>query len=191
MINTSIRQNCSLMAAAITIFLSGTASAEVLRGDGGPIAFESGYGMENGGSSLSMQWVIVNDENLPVELTQFQIRRILGTRYRGFSIDYSIESQAPVSAVELVFIPFDVWGRSSRPMSATHIQDIPAGTQNFSSEWSILTESDVSNHFVMIGYVAQARLETGEVIKTNLDDVIEEARRLSENFGADNLSLEQ
>lgn len=191
MINSPIRRNCSLIAAALSMFLSGTASAEVLRGDGEPIAFDSGYGTENDGSSLSMQWVIVNDENLPVELIQFQIRRILGTRYRGFSIDYSIESQAPVSAVELVFIPFDVWGRSSRPMSATHIQDIPAGPQNFSSEWSALTESVVTNHFVMIGYVAQARIETGEVIKANLDAVIEEARRLSESFGADNLSLDQ
>lgn len=191
MINVQICRNCSLIAATLTMLISGTASAEVIRGDGGPIAFESGYGTENGGSSLNRQWVIVNDDHLPVELTQFQIRPILGTRYRGFSIDYSIESQTPVSAIELIFIPFDIWGTPSRPMAATHIQDIPAGSQSFSSEWSTLNESVVSNHFVMIGYVAQVRLESGEVIKANIDGVIEEARRLSENFGADNLSLDQ
>ena len=191
MIKLPNRHGCSLAVIILATFLSGSAFAESIRGDGPSIAFQSAYGTENAGSSVNRQWIIVNDESLPVELTSFQVIPRLGTRFRGFSIEYSINSGQPISALEVRFIPFDIWGTPSRPMSATHIQDISAGSQAFSSEWSSITESAVSRHFVMIGYIAQIRLNSGEIVKANLNEVIEEARRLSEGFGADNLSVEQ
>lgn len=163
-------------------------NADVQRGTGGPMSLDLGYGVEvNEGSSLSREWVIVNDERLPVALANFEAETRIDDRNWIFDIDYGIRVSEPIIAIEVRFIPFDIWGEDLRTLSATDIQDLEAGEHNLSGEWRI-SESDAVQHFAMLGYVAQVKLESGAVLRADVDAVVEEARLFSEDFSSGDLS---
>jgi hypothetical protein len=161
-----------------------------MRGTGDPMNFDIGYGIQvNEGSSLNREWVIVNDKRLPASLTSFDSETRIDDRNWIFDIDYSVEISEPIVAIEVRFIPFDIWGDDYRTLSATDIQDLGAGAHTLSGEWRI-SESDAVHHFAMLGYVAQVKLASGAVIRADVDAVVDEARGFSEDFSSGDLSPE-
>lgn len=181
-----------LVGALFLTYFPTSLGAEVLSGTGTPMNFEIGYGIQvNEGSTLSREWVIVNDERLPITLTSFQSQTRLNDRNWIYDIRYEIEVAQDIQAIEIRFIPFDIWGESSRTLSATVIRDIGAGAQSLSAQWRILSESDAVHHYAMLGYVAQVKLASGAILRANPDTVVEAARHFSEDFTSGDLSTEE
>jgi hypothetical protein len=53
----------------------------------------------------------------------------------------------PISALEVRFALFDVWGNFVKTLSETEIEDIPAGGKRmFSPTWRVWDENEVSEH---------------------------------------------
>jgi len=187
-----LSKSSTIAASVIVSFCAITASAEVIRGTGEPMNFDIGYGIKvNEGSTLNREWIIVTDQRLPVNLTSFTAKTRIDDRNWIYDIDYSVETSEDIQAIEVRFIPFDVWGESDRPLSATDIKDFSGGNHSFSAEWRILSESDAVHHFAMLGYVAQIKLSSGAILRANPDAVIEEARKFSEDFSSGDLSTDE
>lgn len=178
-------------AAFFIAITSASTNADVLRGTGDSMNFDLGYGIEvNEGSTLQREWVIVNDDRLPVSLTSFKADIRLDDRNWTYDIYYYVEVTEDIQAIEVRFIPFDIWGESKRTLSATDIQDIGAGENSFSSQWRILSENDALQHYAILGYVAQVKLTSGQILRADVDAVVEEARRFSDDFSSADLSTE-
>lgn len=173
------------------IFAATATYSDVLRGVGDPMNFDIGYGIQvNEGSTLSREWVIVNDERLPVQLVDFDAETRIDDRNWIFDISYIIEVSEPIVAIEVRFIPFDIWGDDNRTLSATDISDLEVAMHVLSAEWRI-SENDAVHHFAMLGYVAQVKLADGAVIRADVEAVVDEARRFSEDFSSGDLLPEE
>lgn len=177
-----------------TVLIASTsvaANADTMRGKDGSMNFDMGYGIQvNEGSTLQREWVIVNDNRLPVSLTSFETDTRVDERNWIYDIDYDVEVGEAIQAIEIRFIPFDIWGESNRTLSATDIKDISPGESSFSSQWRILSENDAVQHYAMLGYVAQVKLASGQILRADVDAVVEEARRFSDDFSSADLSTE-
>lgn len=173
----------------IGIFLTHPAGAEVIRGTGDSMNFDMGYGiMINENSTLNREWVIVTDPPIPVKLKGFTSQTLYSDRNWTYNIDYEVEVNEDVRAIEVRFIPFDVWGESDRPLSATDIKDLSAGIHNFSAEWRILSDNTAVEHYAMLGYVAQVKLASGAIVRADPEAVVKEARAFSDDFTSGDLS---
>jgi len=181
-----------LAGVLLLMLVPDTSSADVMRGIGNTMSFGIGYGIQiNEGSTLLREWVIVNDDRLPINLTGFQTSTQVDDGRWIYSIRYEIEVIEDIQAIEVRFIPFDIWGESGRTLSATEIKDIGPGAENFSAIWRIISENEATQHYAMLGYVAQVKLASGAILRANTDAVVEEARRFSEDFTSGDLSTEE
>lgn len=180
-----------LFAAVSAAIISAPTDADVLRGTGSPMSMDLGYGLTvNDGSSLLREWVIVNDERLPVHLNSFSVRTQIDDRNWVYDVQYEFEALQEIQAIEIRFIPFNIWGESERALSTTEVKDFGAGTSSLRARWRILSENDAIEHYAMLGYVAQVKLSSGQILRANADNVVEEARRFSEDFTSGDLSAE-
>tara|TARA_R100001369_G_scaffold88704_1_gene125617 strand:+ start:673 stop:1233 length:561 start_codon:yes stop_codon:yes gene_type:complete len=184
MILKMIVSGCAVMCAF-------TANAETLTGSGLPMKFGIGYGvMVNEESSLEREWVVVNDDKLPVKITQFKGSNIfLDDRTWTYKNHYKIEVAEPISAIEVRFIPFDIWGEKGRTLSSTEVRDFVSGSYDQDGTWRILSENEATEHFAMVAYVAQVKLSSGAVLRADTEAVVSEAQKFSAEFTSGDLSV--
>lgn len=172
----------SLAPLFVLLAFSG-ATAEVLSGTGQGMNIDIGYGLKvNEGSTLEKQWVIVNDERLPVRMTNLTMRTMLDDRNWAHTIFYEVEINEPIQAIEVRFIPFDIWGDRGRVLSATEITDLEIGSETLSAKWRIISENEAVEQFAVLGYIARIKLASGELLRTNPDLVVTEAQKFSKDF---------
>lgn len=186
-------KNLLLYTTALSISLLGQpAFPETLRGTGEAMSFDIGYGIiVNKGSKLTREWVIVNDDRLPVKIAAMNASTLLSDRNWIYNVDYTLSLREPISAVEVRFIPFNIWGEKDRALSVTEISEIEAGEKKLSAKWSILSENDAVEHYAMLGYVAQIKLASGAIIRADTEAVVDAAREFSGEFTSGDLSSEK
>ena len=163
---------------------------EIQRGSGGPIKTELGYGIViNEDSSLQREWIVINDPNMPASLvaltgvnTYYLSGRSLG-EYR-YKADVTLEVKQPLSAIQVNFILFDVWGRHSKSVQMTEVKDFPVGKHSLQGEWRIFSENDVSEYYASIGYVSRVRTADARVIEMDVGPVVAEGQKFSDKFSA-------
>jgi hypothetical protein len=92
--------------------------------DGGSAVTELGYGIAvNKGSSLHRRWYVINDASCPVELGTVGIRPVYSERGRNYDFNPvgDLTPRVAISAVEVIFVQFDLWGNRERGLSADEI----------------------------------------------------------------------
>lgn len=180
-------------ALVITVTVASGASAlEVQSGTGDTVKIDLGYStFINEKSSLQRRWTIVNDPALPVKID--------AAGFKGFSTGYGsavgylhrasfdLEAAAPISAVRIITLPFDVWNEPSRPLSLTKLADIGAGLTRVEGEWRTYDESEASTLLATLSFVESVRLMDGTVMHADLTSILEEARKLNDQVSADDL----
>ena len=163
---------------------------ETTREEGGSIRTELGFGIVlNEESSLQREWIAVHDnlplvfEGTPGVTTSFQS----GSRYSSGEYLYSAQatltaqSSQPVTAFEVRFITFDVFGERMSTLSATEIEDIaPGGKKMFDWRWDLFRENDVSRYFASVAFIANVRTADGQVHRANYGSVLDVVRRFAE-----------
>jgi hypothetical protein len=196
-LNSDVTKGVSSMTfkalLSCVIILSASQSvAETQAGQGKLMSFGVGYGiLVNEGSSLVREWVLVNDERLPVALSEFSGAEIhLADRNWRYQIDYKIDVTEPIAAIEVRFIPFDVWGEKGTTLSMTEIKDYTSGSYSMDGVWRISSENEATEHFAMVAYIAQVKLASGAVLRANTEDVVAEAQRFSQDFTSGDLDTE-
>lgn len=171
------------LAGLMSLWVSASLAQEVHTGKGGPLNFDLGYGtMTNPGSSLSQTWYTVSDPALPASIkpTSFNgVEVLLLDRGYIYRSAMSLKVTAPIVAVEIVNIPFDVFNSPGRPLSLTHVSDMLPGSVQVDGQWSVYSETAALSTLTTFAYVDRVRLANGTVLASNRDLVLEEARKIS------------
>ena len=163
---------------------------ETTRGQGGSIRTELGFGIVlNEGSSLQREWIAVHDdlplvfEGTPGVTTSYES----GDRFSRGEYRYTAQAtlsaslDQPVTAFEVRFVTFDVFGERMSTLSATEIEDIAAGGQRtFDWEWNLFRGNDASHYFASIAFIANVRTADGQVHVANYDAVLDAVRGFAE-----------
>ncbi len=166
----------------------------ITRVDGGSITTTLGYGIAVAkNSSLRREWIALHDPSMPVAFdgtpgvtTIYSAERYSGQYY--YQAKFKIFTKEPVTAIQVRFLIFDVWGNHVRSLSFQQVTDIEAGvTRELEGRWSLYSENDVERHYASIAYVARVRLKDGRVVVASDEPVIEEARKFTARFTAEDL----
>lgn len=173
-------------------FISNSLVAEnITTASGGSIQTDLGYGITiNQGSTLKREWITVQDDTIPVEInktvgvqTVYESEGRYSSSGYKYSAEYSITVKEALTAIEVRFLLFDIWGEHTRNLSATEIIDLAAGTtKTFDGKWNVYSENEVAEFYASIAYIAQVRTADGRVMKTNPGNVLDQAKRFSEKF---------
>jgi hypothetical protein len=182
------------LVCATATLLGAAGGVSVTRGPGGSIKTDLGFGVVlNKESSLSREWVTIHDSSLPADLvgtvgihTIYEPDRVRGDYY--YQAEYKISARESLSAIEVRFLTFDVWGNPMRPLSATEVFDLKAGdSKEFTPRWNAYSENDVSDFYASIAYIARVRTATGKVLDASVPSVLEEAKKFSQKFTVQDL----
>jgi hypothetical protein len=168
----------------------------ISHGTGGSAVTRLGYGISvNPKSSLEREWITAQDTLLPARLDgTIGVRTVYSAGSSYSSGEYHYLATVPVivtdaiSALEVRFVLFDIWGDFVKTLSETEIEDIPAGAKRtFSPRWRVWDENEVSEHYASLAYVARVRTKSGQVFEANDDPIVAEARKISERFAPEDL----
>jgi hypothetical protein len=170
------------------------------RGPGGSATTKLGYGISvNPKSGLRREWITAHDSTLPADIEGTTgVRTVYspGGAYSSGSYSYvasvPLRARDSLSAVEVRFILFDIWGDFIKTLSETEVEDVPAGAQRtFTPGWRVWDENEVSEHYASLAYVARVRTAAGRVYEANPEAIVAEARKLSERFAPEDLDPER
>lgn len=179
------------IAATILALGAGWAHAQtVTTTPGGSIRTPLGRGITlNKESSLERIWMTVHDPDMPVAFKNPIGLRTIYTLRDGIVGEYEysavvhLTARQSISAVEVRFLLFDIWGQNAKSLVMTEIADLaPGTTKELHPKWRLSSESEVVQHYASIAYISRVRTQDGRVLAANTDFVLEQARRFSAQF---------
>ncbi len=170
----------SLLIASETNVFAQTIKVTTL--DGGSVVTELTYGIKvNRGSSLRRTWVVLNDPRSPVQLKGVGVL----TRYKsngGYSYipTGSLSAREAISAIEVRFLLFDVFGEHIKTLSGDEVTEIlankPFKVEEIGS-WRAW-ESDVSALLTVVAFVGHVRTKTGTIWRYNSGAIEKELNKI-------------
>lgn len=151
--------------------------------------------MLNKESSLEREFITVIDKTLPARLTGcFGISTVYEpeTEYDVgqylYKSKFVVEAFDDVRAFETRFLIFNVWGRHVHTLSSAEIADVAAGsTRKCKGTWNLDCETDASEHYASIAFLATIRTASGQVIETDIEPILAEAKKFSSRFSKGDL----
>jgi hypothetical protein len=174
--------------------VSAPANVNVTRSDGGSITTNLGYGIAVAKeSTLHREWIAIGFRDAPVSIHGVPgVKTIYKSgEYRGeyfYQADFELEAKKDISALEVRFLVFDVWGNHVRTLTFEDVADHKAGSVvSLKGSWNLYSENEVEKHYASIAYVARVRLADGKIIEAPIDAVVEEARKFESRFTAKEL----
>jgi len=176
-----MRRSLLILLLAIDAFGQSTTSSPernltIQNSDGGSAVTELGYGIAvNKGSTLHRRWSIINDSSCPVSLGTVGTQPIYKSQQYGGSYSFTpvgdLTPKVPVSAVQVIFAQFDLWGNRERNLAATEIKDLQAG-KSFKMEGSwYASENDVSEQLTSVAFVRNVMTADGKIWRADLDKI--------------------
>ncbi|GIW44045.1 MAG: hypothetical protein KatS3mg077_1327 [Candidatus Binatia bacterium] len=157
----------------------------VTTADGGSVVTELGYGTGikvNKNSSLRRSFVTFNDPACPVQLNSSGVT----TQYDGLNRSYyyrplgTLTSNEPVSAIDVRFLLYDVFGDHIRTLGATYVGDI-ATNDAFQlgdiGSWRAW-ENEVRELYTIVSFVARVRTQSGKIWRYNEKVIGEELNKV-------------
>jgi len=164
----------------------------VTRGQGGSVQTPLSNDIAvNKGSSLNREWITIHDPASPISLVD---NIGVGTSYVRDSVSgeyhyyarFAVEASEPVSAFEVRFLLFDLWGNHLKTLSMTRVEDLE-GRKDIIAKWNGYSENEISEYYASIAFVARVRTKPGRVFEANMLPILEEARKISRKFSPENL----
>ena len=156
----------------------------VSRADGGPTRTELGYGVVlNKNSSMRRQALTVHDSRLPVQITGDAIvQTVYGDREYNYKTSFVVTASEPLTAIEVRFILFDVFGARMKVLSSTDVVDIAAAVPvTLTATWRAW-ENEASEYMASLAFVARARTQSGQVINADLIPILAEANKFAKKL---------
>lgn len=164
---------------------------KVHRCDGGSIKIPLGARIcVNEKSSLHREWITIVDPLLPVEIigcigltTTYKDRTDYNAGGYYYRSRCSVKVSENVSAFELKFLTFDVWGEHEKTLVATELLDLTTGqTYECKPEWNLYSENEASLFLASIAFISRVRTAQGRVLVADTHSVMEEAHRFTAKF---------
>lgn len=153
-----------LLLAVVPRSAAAQGSLDVTSTDGGSVTTPLAYGIAvNKSSSLRRQWFLINDPTCPLNLVGAGINTAYGDRDYSFKAAGTVFAKEGVSAFEVRFMVFDVWGEHMKTLSGTELRDLAAGTYFALADlgsWRAW-ETEVEQYVTSVGFVARVRTADG------------------------------
>lgn len=161
--------------------------SKVTRDDGGSIKTElrtrGGGGIfVNESSSLRREWITVHEDSVPADIVGTTgVKLAFITDEFFYTAAWAIQTKEALTAVEVRFLLFDIWGNHMETLSTTKVTDFnDGGKLEFSGRWR--HGVDAAEFYASIAYVARIRTKDGRVVNGDVRTVLEEARKFSKKF---------
>ena len=190
----------AFLALALTSLVARAASeaddVTVAHISGGSIRTElSASIVVNQDSNIQREWVIINHKRLPVVLSgSAGVKTVYHERTSGYSGEYEylalpkLTFSIPVSAIEIRFILFNIWGERTKSLVTTEIKEFAPGiTYDLAPSWNIYSENETSEFYASIAYVARIRTADGRILVADPSPVLGEARKFYAKFAESDL----
>ncbi len=128
--------------------------------DGGSVVTRLGFGIKvNENSSLRRALVVINDPGSPVQLDSTGIRTSYSDRRYVFRPTGNVKAKEAISALEIRYLLFDMFGKHMKTLSITEVADIDSGKEipisGFGS-WRA-RETEVSRLLTIVSFVGNVR----------------------------------
>ena len=132
--------------------------------DGGSVVTELGYGVKvNAQSTLMRTWIVVNDSGCPIQLGRSGIKTVYGDREYNYIPEGSASANEKVTAIDIRFLLFDIFGNHIKTLACKQVKDIQRGMdidlKNIGS-WRAL-ENEITELLTVVNFVAQVRTSSG------------------------------
>jgi hypothetical protein len=106
----------------------------------------------------------------------------------NYSTQFELSTKEAISAVEVRFLVFDIWGQHRRTLVGTEVLDLAAkATKSFNFDWNLFSESEAAQHYASIAYVSRVRTQDGRILSANTKFVLDQARKFSAKFSETDL----
>ena len=98
-----------------------------------------------------------------------------------YNAKFSIQVIEPISAVEVRFIPFNVWGKKDRTLTMTEISDLDVGLHELDAKWRTF-ENDAVEHFASLAYVCRCKTKFRQNYTSRLGQCCGSCQRIFSRF---------
>src|SRR4051812_14485648 len=172
-----MRTSCHLLGVAIFFAAVQVSHAQVKVDvtDGGSVVTTLSRGIEvNEGSSLTRSFVTINDVSAPVALQQAGIGTVYEGRGYNFVPKGDMTPREPITAVEVRFVLFDMFGQLIRTVSLTKVRDLGADKKPLTEAAWYASEANVRDLLTVASFVAYVRTASGKVWRFNEKKIGEE-----------------
>ena len=154
-----------MMAQNVMTQNKGDSSLQVREEDGGSVAVRTANGVLNQDSSLKRTWYVIDDPKAPAVLNHGGVSPRLDDKdmQQYFIAVATVSPRQLISAVEVRYVLFDVWGQHLKTFSLTELADSSTHIDfRGSNKWSAL-ESEASQLLTVVSFVARVRMADGAV----------------------------
>jgi hypothetical protein len=159
--------------------------------DGGSVALRTAIGFLNQDSTLKRTWYVIDDTSSPVRLDRAGVATRLDEKEK---IQYfvplgTLAPKQAISAVEVRYLLFNIWGERLRTLSLTRLADSSTHVDlRFSSNnWPAL-ELEASQLVTVVAFVARVRMADGQQWTYDPRDMTARIQSLGVSVGASDLS---
>lgn len=187
------------LAAAAEDSDKARSAVSVFRTTGGSIQTDLGSGIVIGkGSSLTREFLAVRHVNFPIILkgapgvrTIYEPQTSISLAGLKYKAKVLVSAYEPAAAIEVRFITFDIWGEKQRVLVMTIVRDLPVGDSELSAAWDLFSEHEARTYYASIAYIAKVRLSDGRVLSTDIEPVLNQARKFSARFTSADLEKDE
>jgi hypothetical protein len=172
-----LRIACLTVAALLIALASAQGMGIATRTSGGSVVTELSPSIKvNDGSSLQRGWITINDPASPVTLTRTGANTRYfssGGGYYSYVAQGQMTTKAAVSAYNIRFALFDVFGNHMGNLSNLEVRDLRSGeTVDLDGRWRV-SEHDVSRLYTVVSFVSHVRTADGRVWRYSPAAIVE------------------
>lgn len=149
--------------------------------DGGSVVTNLGYDTRlNSDSSLRRRWIVVNDPDCPAQLKDAGVKTSHSEREFLFTQSGKLRSFEGLSAFEVRYVLYDMFGRHLKTLSSVSVKDIPPAKiieLNEFGQWRGW-ENEVASLFSVVAFVAHVRTAEGRIWRHKERQLSDELARI-------------
>lgn len=163
---------------------------QVQSDDGGSVALRTADGFMNQDSSLTRTWFRINDPDAPARLDRAGVYPRYDDKLNmlWFVPDGTVTLMRGISAIEVRYLLFDVWGQRLATLSETRLADSSNHVDlRPGNKWPAL-DSEATQLVTVVAFVARVRSADGEVWTFDADRMAQRIESLQLNAAAADLA---
>jgi hypothetical protein len=122
----------------------------------------------NEGSSLTREWIVLNDSECPVQLANsVGINTVYRDRSIRFTPTGNIKASQPITAYQILHVLYDVFGEHIKTLSNVDIKDINGDKSlNDKGSW-YATDNQISEYSRCVSFVSKVKTSEGIIWNYN------------------------
>ncbi len=182
----------SLFAQDVQV-ANGDTGLQVREEDGGSVVVHTANGVLNQNSSLKRRWYAIDDLASPVRLNRVGVftRFDEKEQLHFLSPVGTVSPTQLISAVEMRYLLFDVWGQHLRTLTLTRLVDASTTVDlREAASWPAL-ESDVSQLVTVVAFAARVRAAEGQVWTYDSEKMLPQIRSLGLSVASEDLAPDE